>query len=361
MVLTVTDVAGNFSTCSATVTVGDNLAPTITYCPGNIVAPTTGFCASASWPPVTAKDNCTVASIVGNYNSGACFPLGTTTVKYTATDEKGNQSTCSFTVTANCSELFDPTKCYQIVNKKTGKALSVNLTTPAVFGIIAQSPLANVNYEKWSLAAVGGGYNKIVSLATGKVVTNQGLANNLLVYQYDYFIGGAEDWKLECLNNTGYYKITHRLTGKTLDGSLDAVGLSSLVTLQVANGGDAQQWRLAEGACSNVATLGSFSSTTVAGASVKTYSGVLGGEHDFALYPNPASQEVWLAIKGFDQSDLTLVVEDLTGRRIRQEVIGNAGSASYRLDVSDLATGVYLVKLISGGSAPVVKKLEIMK
>jgi hypothetical protein len=52
--------------------------------------------------PVTA-DNCSVASVVNNFNNTAnasgTYPLGTTTVLWTVTDASGNTATCSMTVT----------------------------------------------------------------------------------------------------------------------------------------------------------------------------------------------------------------------------------------------------------------------
>ncbi|WP_371321789.1 HYR domain-containing protein, partial [Vibrio parahaemolyticus] len=45
-------------------------------------------------------DNCgVVTSITSVPASGSTFPLGTTTVNCSATDNHGNTSTCSFTVT----------------------------------------------------------------------------------------------------------------------------------------------------------------------------------------------------------------------------------------------------------------------
>jgi hypothetical protein len=53
----------------------------------------------ASWTVPTASDNCPGVALSSNHNPGETFPLGTTTVTYTAKDVAGNTSTCSFTVT----------------------------------------------------------------------------------------------------------------------------------------------------------------------------------------------------------------------------------------------------------------------
>ncbi|NOU39331.1 MAG: HYR domain-containing protein, partial [Ferruginibacter sp.] len=104
---TATDVAGNTSTCSFTVTVIDNTAPVITGCPANISV-TTGLgrttCdQTATWIEPTATDNCTASGSLVRTRShapGSIFPVGTTTVTYTFADAAGNVSlACSFTVT----------------------------------------------------------------------------------------------------------------------------------------------------------------------------------------------------------------------------------------------------------------------
>jgi HYR domain len=105
--ITVTDVNGNVSTCTFLITYKDVTPPVITGCPGNIIVNTglgnTTCSAPATWIAPTATDACihccTTQSIVGSHVSGAIFPVGVTTVTYTATDISGNVSTCTFTVT----------------------------------------------------------------------------------------------------------------------------------------------------------------------------------------------------------------------------------------------------------------------
>ena len=99
LTLTITSSGGCSSSCSITVTVQDNITPTIT-CPSNItVANATGLCGRNVSFTVTASDNCGTPTIVSSPASGSFFPVGTTTVISTATDACGNIKTCSFTVT----------------------------------------------------------------------------------------------------------------------------------------------------------------------------------------------------------------------------------------------------------------------
>lgn len=99
--LTVADVNGNTSTCIAVVTVEDDIPPTIA-CPADItVNNDAGMCgAIVNFPVAAGFDNCSVTvSQTGGLASGSAFPVGVSTVEFTATDGSGNAEVCSFTIT----------------------------------------------------------------------------------------------------------------------------------------------------------------------------------------------------------------------------------------------------------------------
>jgi hypothetical protein len=104
-----TDVVGNVGTASFTVMVSDNEAPVVTV-PENIAvnaaagsdtaivdftAPTAMDAVDGTVTPVL------VSSPTQGLDSGSAFPIGVTTLTYTATDVVGNVSTASFTVTVS--------------------------------------------------------------------------------------------------------------------------------------------------------------------------------------------------------------------------------------------------------------------
>ena len=125
---TVTDRAGNSSSCTQDVTVTDEEDPTIN-CPSNIVANTDpGQCnAAVTIPLAVPSDNCSIVSITNDYNSGGAdasdtYPIGTTTVTFTTTDSVGRTSTCSFDVTVVNSQ--DPVITLNGSNPQTFEACS---------------------------------------------------------------------------------------------------------------------------------------------------------------------------------------------------------------------------------------------
>ncbi len=102
--ITVTDTGGHTRSCTATVTIQDEIPPTLESPIPNMTFPTTlGEChRSVTFPDPGFSDNCQngywVEQIAG-LPSGANFPVGTTTVTFRATDYSLNTTEHSFTVT----------------------------------------------------------------------------------------------------------------------------------------------------------------------------------------------------------------------------------------------------------------------
>jgi hypothetical protein len=99
--LTVSDASGNSSQALSNVTILDTFAPVITQLPTSFTAYTTlDDCTPAVfWTLPIATDACAVQSLVATHRPSDNFPVGTTTVTYTALDESGNTSTASFDIT----------------------------------------------------------------------------------------------------------------------------------------------------------------------------------------------------------------------------------------------------------------------
>ncbi|NNE38244.1 MAG: HYR domain-containing protein [Gammaproteobacteria bacterium] len=76
----------------------------------------------AYWTVPYAYDNCSGVNLSSNFSPGTIFPLGTTTVIYTATDLCGNSSSCSFnvTVTSPPQPLECPDDIYLTCNSSNG-------------------------------------------------------------------------------------------------------------------------------------------------------------------------------------------------------------------------------------------------
>lgn len=100
-----TDPSGNADTSSFTVTVADAEPPVITNTNANtIIGNDVGMCSAVIfWASPSVADNCG-ASLSSNYTNGSAFPVGTSTVVFTAIDSAGNTDTASFTITVTDTE-----------------------------------------------------------------------------------------------------------------------------------------------------------------------------------------------------------------------------------------------------------------
>jgi hypothetical protein len=106
VVYKVDDGLGNWEMCNFNVTVNDLLPPTIVNLPVSFTVSTDpGVCqATVNWQLPTATDNCPNVTLISSHDSGDIFPIGTTTVVYTATDAAGNSTVDSFKVTVQDTE-----------------------------------------------------------------------------------------------------------------------------------------------------------------------------------------------------------------------------------------------------------------
>jgi len=107
VVWTVDDGNGQTATCTTIITVEDNESPTIVCSMDVDISTDPGVCgAEVNFPLAIALDNCGVVTVAqtGGLPSNSFFPVGVSTVEFTATDDSGNTSVCSFTITITDGE-----------------------------------------------------------------------------------------------------------------------------------------------------------------------------------------------------------------------------------------------------------------
>ncbi|HEX2901679.1 MAG TPA: gliding motility-associated C-terminal domain-containing protein, partial [Bacteroidia bacterium] len=99
-ILTVTDVNGNTSTCTTTITVEDNVAPNAICQNVTVQLDNTGNgSTTASAVNNGSTDNCAIASLSLSQTAFVCSEVGANTEILTVTDANGNSSTCTTTIT----------------------------------------------------------------------------------------------------------------------------------------------------------------------------------------------------------------------------------------------------------------------
>jgi len=79
---------------------------------------------------------------------------------------------------------------------------------------------------------------------------------------------------------------------------------------------------------------------------------------NLVIYPNPADDELNIQFSVVDNSDVLLVVQDVTGKQIRTDLIkATAGQNLVMMNTSELASGMYFMNIVQGS---VKKTIQFM-
>lgn len=126
---TAVDASGNKATATQQVTIVDTAPPTITAPADVTVELTSSVGTAAALGTATATDVCDAKPTISN-DAPALFPLGTTTVTWTATDASGNKATATQKVKVN--DTTPPTislsTTLQVLKSANHKLVDVGLT-----------------------------------------------------------------------------------------------------------------------------------------------------------------------------------------------------------------------------------------
>ena len=79
----------------------------------------------------------------------------------------------------------------------------------------------------------------------------------------------------------------------------------------------------------------------------------------FGLFPNPARNEVNVALKGYEGREITIQVLNQFGVKVKEVTIEEADAATFQLDLNGLTNGVYSLWVFSTDRKPIGKKLII--
>jgi peptidoglycan/xylan/chitin deacetylase (PgdA/CDA1 family) len=421
------DANGNFSTCAFTVTVtlsqvnpcdNDVVKPVFTNCPANISLTTTGTTANATWTPPTATDNCTIPpSVSSTYNSGTAFPIGTTTVTYTATDAKNNTQTCTFTVivtsvTTSPQDLALSIKidrsrisryraiAFTISVKNTGNAAFTNVLVkfPLLSGV-SSNGVATASHGIWQEFRNGVRMTEwsIPNLPANTTAT-------LRVPTYIAYIPSGSVFTSTLINSTpvdiiatnNKASIAHipfglsLLSANTLeidaaaepqriridwvsetDESLDYFAVQKIDT----SFGDFKDLEIID----NVGkvdilqhhtvydaqpTIGDnfyrlkqvFTSGRVVFSDVKKV--VFGETPFFSIYPNPTDSELNINLKHYKGKNVEVHLYNTIGQEVFTKMLENVGDTPYIFNISKLNEGQYLIRVVSKGKNDAVKMVS---
>ncbi|MFN8396488.1 MAG: HYR domain-containing protein, partial [Bacteroidia bacterium] len=321
--MTAADSAGNASTCAFVVTRADTSAPTLTCPPSIIVTPTFVTCQMpVSWAMPSANDNCSV-SVSSTHQSGDVFPVGTTTVMYTAQDPSGNTTTCAFTV--------------QVMPPALSGTTSSTPVTPCQGDTVTLTAISGASQYQWStgqtspsiVTQAGGWYWVDIQLGPGCVTRDSVFVAFAPNPQPMVFQSG----NLACTGAFATYQ--WYLNGQLLAGE--------------------------NGPCTTLGQSGTYSvSVTDSNGCGAVSSGLVlvGGEEadamQISIYPNPADHAVIVNVPFLPTESMALELFDLAGRRLFELGL-EPRAGDHRVELSAVSSGHYFARLRHGLSFQTIR------
>ena len=246
--------------------------------------------------------------------------------------------TASFTATGGGSGSgIQSGATYSLTAKHSGKVIDVSGISMADGATVHQWTYVGGNNQKWVLTDLNNGYYSVKAVHSGKVLDVRGgsTADGAAIQQSTYT--GADNQQFKFIDvGDGYYRIVAKHSQK----SLDVAGYSS------ANGGAIIQW-LTHGNDNQKFRLTKLSQPTGREGTAL----LADGEPDIRVYPNPAADLI--TVEGAVGGTVDVVGMTGTVRSTRADGINRL-----TIDVSGLATGLYIIQ-VKTGSRVVSRKVLI--
>ena len=81
----------------------------------------------------------------------------------------------------------------------------------------------------------------------------------------------------------------------------------------------------------------------------------------FALYPNPATEIVWVILDGYEAATTNILVIDATGKVVFENTVTSESMGQFKLDVSKWATGIYYLTTTTNKGEIYTEQLNVVK
>jgi hypothetical protein len=328
----------------------DQTAPVLSACPTNMDLSTSGTSAIANWTVPTATDACPGAvNITSNFNSGASFPIGSTTVVYTARDLANNTKTCAFTV-------------------QVSQAGAPNCA--AVSSFPWEDWIASIQVGNITKASGKSTYSD--HSATIFTLTKSGANTVQLTTGYSYFTYD-EFWRVYIdYNHDQIYQANEKayegIMTKPADGTASKAITGSFNIPASALLGNARMRvimtrnQYAE-ACGNIATGEVEDFTVNIAQTLASSEGRLSiaqdaPPSDLTIYPNPTDALAQIAFGSWAGEELSIHIINQLGVEISKYDYASVQSVE-QLDFSAFADGVYFLRVAAKEKRPITLRILV--
>jgi hypothetical protein len=341
---TVTDAKGCTATTSVTITQPTALAVTAT---------------APAIPCNTTTTTVTVSATGGTspYTGTGTFTKGPGTWTFTVTDAKGCTASKTITIgNATACGPVDPNKCYKLLARNSGKALTVANSSSSNGANVEQRSYNGTNNQIWKFDPVDNNNNfyEVINVNSGKVldVTNSSTQDGANIQQWTWANTGNQKWSLTTTSSYFVVKAKHSGKAMSVAGSSNANGAN---VEQRGNGSNAnEQWAIIEVGCPGFNTK-----TTAPPVVPEMAEETVKAELDVTVQPNPSINYFNLIIKAADsKTPVSVRVLDAYGKVL--SVFSNVGANStLRIGSEKWTAGMYYAEVMQGGERKVVKMVRV--
>jgi len=365
---TFTDPSGNKASTTATFAIVDLTGPSVT-CPADIHLPE---CVETATWTVNASDACGSVTVVSNPPSGSVFAKGTTTVvNVTATDECGNVSNCSFSVTRDpdLAVAIDPLSTSPLKTCALGTNANIVLGYGGGPSCVTLHAVGSGGHAPYAYSWVAPAEVPAASFTNGNTDSPVFCADFQTVpcASYKFIVtvtdihgcietGEVEVTVVNPLCTTGQnakVNICHRPPGNPANQNTLCISANAVNTHLYTSGHDD-----CLGACNQ--TCVSYS----AKASVSLASQDADGPFSLMAQPNPASSMTVFRIASAHSTRATLSIMDLSGRVVATVFEGAMQeNTPYYIDfdASKMQSGMYVARLIGDDGVAKHSTLIVVK
>jgi hypothetical protein len=331
---TVTDAKGCTANTTITVTQPTQLVASAT-------APAIPFCGTTTTVTVSATGG------TAPYTGTGTFVRGAGTYTFTVTDSKGCTSSCTITIAAPQCGPVDPNKCYKLVNRNSGKVLSIEGCSTNDGKKAQQQTSSGCSTFRFELVETG--FYKIINTNSGKVLDVNGAstADDANVIQYTYGGGNNQKWSLTA--SGAYFVIKAKHSGKAMSVKNASTANGADIVQKGTGSNNNEQWQIVEVACG-----------TAFGDDDGIY--VSAEEFNVEAYPNPSNSYFNLNIKSSDKTTpINVRLVDVTGKVITlyPHVEALKSDRLLRIDANQLPGGVYFAEVTQGNKRKTLKLVKV--
>jgi PA14 domain/Ricin-type beta-trefoil lectin domain-like/PKD domain/Secretion system C-terminal sorting domain/Bacterial Ig-like domain (group 2) len=281
---------------------------------------------------------------------------------------------------------------YILTNGYSGKAVTVKGSSPDDGANIEQSQNTYANNQIWYLAKNAEGYYTLRNGFSGKMVDVSGAstANGANILQWAANGQNNQQWKIasvgcpagtvssqsaEIYTAEGYREgqkgiITWLSNAANADyftvekqnknGDFEA--LSTVNAKPMIDFSDKNYYSYTDNTTEEGENI--YRVALVADNTPPQYSGLIAlnfkATIDFALYPNPTSDYVEVDLLSYQEKAVALTLSDASGKEVRFVKIEKAAK-THRIELNDLTTGQYIMRIQTAGKRDVTRVLNVTK